>query len=147
MTANFKIMAINGVVVGITALLLTAGCVFRKETALEKSFKKTKDFPTYTQEELEESWERIIENHAKIRQGMTVEEVVGLLGMPSYGIGKNGKDEWVSPKDNILEYFIATTFKQRKKPPLHFFHVYFDDEGKVLKTVRNGGFLFPPPLR
>ncbi|MCD8062410.1 MAG: hypothetical protein LUE13_08770 [Akkermansiaceae bacterium] len=93
--ANFKITAGIGVFLCLTVLLLTAGCVFRKETALEKFFKQ-KEFPPYiTQKELEKDWERIIENHRKIQKGMDVEQVIAMLGIPDIDSAKHGKTAWV----------------------------------------------------
>lgn len=78
---------------------------------------------------------------------MDAEQVIAILGMPDADFAIYGKTAWVRPEKNVLQYSIYSTYRQRKKPPLHVLHVYFDNEGKVLKTVRNGGFLFFPPLR
>ena len=128
-------------------LVQTSGCASSKETALIAYFRSQRSFPEYTQNELEARWEKIVDKHRLIRVGMSIEEVVAVLGLPDTDVAKHGKTAWVRPEDGILQYSAGAVATPKNTALLKIFHVYFDTKGKVSKTVKNGGFIFTPPPR
>lgn len=129
-------------------LLLNAGCASNEEeNVLMKFFKGQRNFPTYSETELANRWERILEKHQTIREGMTVEEVVKILGLPDSELATNSGPTWVLPEKGILQYSPGISTKPRHGQDIRVFHVHFDEHGKVLRTATNEGFITAAPPR
>lgn len=104
-------------------------------------FKNQRSFPTFTGKERADRWKKVVSKHHLIRKGMTAEDVVGILGLPDYDFSK-GKNTWIRPEKGALQYGAGGT-----DPVFRVLHVYFDDEGKVVKVAKNDLFIFAPPPR
>lgn len=135
------------VLISLAMQLLTTGCSSNENKSVNAFFATQRNFPEYTQQELEERWSGVIAKHDEIRKGMSVEEVVAVLGLPDTDFAKHGKTAWVRPEENILQYSPGATATANNTNVLRVFHVHFDGKGRVSKTVKNGGFIFAPPPR
>jgi hypothetical protein len=87
-----------------------------------------------------------------IQPGMSVAQVLVMLGQPDWGVDSRGRLRWViNPKSGVLQY--SASGREAYKGSGRVIHVHFDGQARVKRIVENGVItaqgrraLLPDPL-
>jgi hypothetical protein len=87
-----------------------------------------------------------------VHPGMSVTQVLVLLGHPDWGVDSRGRLRWVvNPKSGVLQY--SASGRDVYKGGGRVIHVHFDEQARVKRIVENGVItalgrrtLLPDPL-